>query len=57
MQCIFSKDDLDLSMGFLLKKKKKKKKERKKKKENKKKVLTMQLIGQYNHVIAFNWKI
>ena len=57
MQCIFSKDDLDLSMGFLLKKKKKKKKEIKKKKENKKKVLTMQLIGQYNHVIAFNWKI
>ena len=55
MQFIFSKDDLYLSMGFLLKKKKKK--ERKKKKENKKKVLTMQLIGQYNHVIAFNWKI
>ena len=31
MQCIFSKDDLDLSMGFLLKKKKKRKKKEKRK--------------------------
>ena len=35
MQCIFSKDDLDLSMGFLLKKKKKKRKKKEKRKQKK----------------------
>ena len=35
MQCIFSKDDLDLSMGFLLKKKKKKRKKKEKIKQKK----------------------
>ena len=35
MQCIFSKDDLDLSMGFLLKKKKKKRNKKEKRKQKK----------------------
>ena len=35
MQCIFSKDDLDLSMGFLLKKKKKERKKKEKRKQKK----------------------